>query len=460
MNQPANADIAMNPTRRARLVFLATALGTFIVTANVSTMNVAFPDLESTFSSTSRASLTWVLNAYTISFAALLIPSGRLADRFGRRQTFQAGLLVFACASILVGFGPTFPVVIVARVAQGIGGALVVPASLGLLLATTPDSDRMTVVAKWGAVTALGVATGPSIGAFIVDTLSWRWAFLLLPPFCALSYIAGNKSLPRTETDSDAPFPDVLGAILLAGAMAVLAFAIVQIRPWGWVSSGVLTSIGLASLLFGALLVRCRNHRAPALPLHLFRIRSLAFANLATAIQSGSLAASLLVNILWLTEGWGFSIFEAGLATAPSPIFVALIAPRIGRLGTRYGVRTFAVPGSFIWGIGQVLYATQVTPDANWIGLWLPVSLMIGLGVALTFPLVSAAAVANVDPAEFAVAGAINQVARQIGATVGIAILITLVGETGDLGSFQQAWWFVAAMGPIAALSVFLIGRT
>ncbi|MDG2023080.1 MAG: MFS transporter [Actinomycetota bacterium] len=449
-----------NNFKQTRLIFLSTALGAFLVTANVSTMNVAFPDLERTFTETSRGSLTWVLNAYTISFAALLIPAGRLADRFGRRRVFMIGLAVFALASLLVGAAPTFPVVVLARVAQGIGGALLTPASLGLLLAGTPDSARMATVAKWGSLTALGVATGPAVGALIVDAYGWRWAFLVLPPFCLLSYLTGRKTLPRTTPDANAPFPDVVGAVLLATSMALLAFSIIQVGPWGWSSSGVLIATSLSLILLAATLFKGRFHRAPALPTHLFRIRSLTMANIATAVQSAGLSASLLVNVLWLTQGWGYSIRTAGLATAPLPLFVALMAPLIGKLGTKYGVRRIAVPGSFSWGIGVLMYALFVTETPNYWALWLPASILVAIGVATTFPIVSAAAVGEVPPAEFAVGGSLNQVGRQVGATIGIAALITVVGQGTDLGSFQKAWFITAATGPVAALAVYLIGKT
>lgn len=453
---PAETDLA--DRRRSRLVFISTALGAFLVTANVSTMNVAFPDLARTFPLSSRGELTWVLNAYTISFAALLIPAGRLADRFGRRQMFMAGLGMFAASSVLVGVAPEFSLVIAARVAQGVAGALIAPSSLGLLLAGTDESARMATVAKWGAVTALGVATGPSIGAFIVDSMGWRWAFLLLPPFCLLAYVVGRGCLPRSATDRDAPLPDVLGATMLAGSMALLAFAIVQIRPWGWGSSGVAISVGASAGLFIVTLMRGRGHVAPALPTHLFALRSLSFANVATMLQAGGMSASMLVNILWLTEGWGYSITEAGLATAPLPIMVAFMAPAVGRLGSRYGVRVFAIPGSFAWALGLLLFALFVTSEPNFLALWLPASAIMAVGVATTFPIVSAAAVSEVGPADFAVAGAINQIGRQVGATVGVAALVTLVGDSGDLASFRQAWIYAAAMGPVSAIAVFFIG--
>ena len=442
---------------RARLVFLSTALGAFLVTANVSTMNVAFPDLEQTFVDTSRGSLTWVLNAYTISFAALLIPAGRLADRFGRRRVFMIGLAIFAVSSMLVGAAPNFSIVILARLIQGVGGALLTPASLGLLLAVTPDSARMTTVAKWGSLTALGVATGPAVGSLIVDSYGWRWAFLLLPPFCLLAYLTGKTTLPGNAPNDEAPFPDIVGALLLATSMALLAFSIVQVGPWGWTSQGVVGTLLLSLVLLVLTFVKGLKHKAPAIPTHLFRIQSLNMANLATAIQSAGLSASILVNVLWLTQGWGYSIRTAGLATAPLPLFVACLAPFVGKLGTRYGVRVIAVPGSFSWGIGVLMYALFVTETPNYWGLWLPASILVAIGVATTFPIISAAAVGEVPPEDFAVGGSLNQVGRQFGATIGVAALITVVGSGVDISAYHNAWFVTAATGPLAALAVFFI---
>ena len=192
----------------------------------------------------------------------------------------------------------------------------------------------------------------------------------------------------------------------------------------------------------------------------MFKIRTFRWANVATLAQSGALGASLLVNILWLTEGWGYSILEAGLATLPSPLLVAVLAPWVGRWGSRYGIRRFAIPGALAWAGGQVLYALLVSNEPNWLFMWLPVSLLVGVGVATTFPLISAAAVADIEPANYAVAGAINQIGRQFGATIGVAALITLVGESGNLGSFQSAWLAVGAMGPVAAIATIFVGDT
>ena len=242
--------------------------------------------------------------------------------------------------------------------------------------------------------------------------------------------------------------------------MALLAFAIVQVGPWGWASPGVACTLVLSVVLTILTFIKGRKHKAPAIPTHLFRIRSLNMANLATALQSAGLSASILVNVLWLTQGWGYSIRTAGLATAPLPLFVACMAPYIGKLGTRHGVRVIAVPGSFAWGIGVLMYALFVTETPNYWGLWLPASLLVAIGVATTFPIISAAAVSEVPPEDFAVGGSLNQVGRQFGSTIGVAALITMVGSGADIEAFHNAWFVTAATGPIAALAVFFIRET
>ena len=444
----------MNHSRR---VFASSALGAFIVTANVSTMNVAFPDLERSFSDASRSDLTWVLNSYTITFAALLIPAGRLADRLGRRELFTAGLVVFGLASIAVGAAPSPEFMIAARIGQGVGGALVMPASLGLLLASTPVGQRTATVARWGSITALGVAAGPSLGALIIDLGGWRWAFLPLPLFCLASHLFGRGVLPDTVVDTHAPLPDLAGAVVLAGAMALLSFGIIQIRPWGLSSPGVVAALAGATALTVALVWRSLHHPSPALPVSLFPIRSFSAANAATAIQSGALSALLLVNVLWLTGGWGYPILQAGLATLPSPVIVALLAPVMGRLGTRFGVRAVAVPGSLIWTAGVSCYLLFVGEEPDFWVAWVPAALLVAIGIAMTFPLVSAAAVVDVPPAQFSVASGVNNVGRQLGATIGVATLVAILGEGARLDNFHQAWLVVALAGPAAAIALLFL---
>lgn len=443
--------------RTARRVFFASAMGAFLVTANVSTMNVAFPDLSATFPNASRGDLTWVLNVYTIAFAALLIPAGRLADRFGRRELFSIGLAVFALSSLAVGAAPSLPFMLAARVVQALGGALVTPSSLGLLLASTPVSQRTATVARWGSMTALGVAAGPSLGALIIDVGGWRWAFLPLPVLSLGAFLLGRGALPDTVTDPDAPLPDLAGAVLLAGSMALLSFGIIEIRPWGLFSGGVIGALVGAVTLGVALVLRSRRHPAPALPVTLFRIRSFTAANLATTVQSGALSATLLVNILWLTGGWHYSVFLAGLATLPSPVVVALIAPTMGRLGTRYGVRAIAVPGSLVWALGICGYLFLVQDEPNFWIAWFPAAVVVAVGIAMTFPLVSAAAVVDVPPNQFAVAGGVNNVGRQLGATIGVAVLISVLGDGVHLSAFRSAWLIVALAGPVSCLALLLL---
>jgi hypothetical protein len=241
--------------------------------------------------------------------------------------------------------------------------------------------------------------------------------------------------------------------------MALIAFSIVQIRPWG-VSFGVQTAFILGVLIFVVVILRSRNHGAPAVPLKLFRIQTFLWANIATLIQSFSLSASLLVNILWLTGGWEYSIAMAGLATTASPLLVAILAPVAGRYGSYLGIRRFAIPGALAWGIGHLLYVILITDRPSWLFIWLPVSLLIAVGVATTFPLVSAAALVDVGPSDYAVAGAVLQVARQFGATIGVASLISLVGNSAELGAYKAAWLVMAISGGVSAITLIFVGDT
>ena len=278
--------------------------------------------------------------------------------------------------------------------------------------------------------------------------------------FCLASYLFGRRALPDTAVDPEARLPDLAGAVMLAAAMALLSYGIIQIRPWGWSSTGVAAALGASVVLTVALVLRSRHHPAPALPMNLFPIRSFSAANAATTIQSGALSATLLVNVLWLTGGWGYSIFQAGMATLPSPIVVALLAPTMGRLGSRYGVRAIAIPGSLVWMTGVGFYALFVGEEPNFLLHWLPGALLVAVGISMTFPLVTAAAVSDVPPAQFAVAGGVNNVGRQLGATLGVAALVSIIGDGVHLSSFRHAWIAVALAGPLAAGCLLLMPAT
>jgi MFS family permease len=225
--------------RRWRWVLLSTGLGSWLVTASLSTINVAFPELQERFSDYSLQTLSWVVTSYTIAFGALLIPSGRIADRYGRRLVFNYGLALFAAGALLSALSPSLGLLITGRVLQGVGGAVIVPASLGLLLEVSDDRDRLRSVTLWSVSNTVGGASGPTLGALVVNAGGWRGTFFFGAVAAAITWLIGRKHLPRSGPGSEDAAIDVFGVVLTAFAMAAITLAVAEGNSWGWTSGAV-----------------------------------------------------------------------------------------------------------------------------------------------------------------------------------------------------------------------------
>jgi EmrB/QacA subfamily drug resistance transporter len=435
-------------------VFAVTVTGAFVVALDLSIVNVAFPSIEASFADASTATLSWVLSAYSVVFGALLLGAGRIADRSGRRLTFLVGLGVFTLGSLLCGAATSPALLIGGRVVQAVGAALLMPSSLALLLSATPERLRTTAVATWGGISALAVACGPSIGAVLVDAGGWRWAFLVNLPVLAVAAIATTRVVPESRTGG--PPPDGVGIAMVSVSVAALALAITQGPDWGWTSAGV-AGAAVAALALGSLAVRrARSHPAPAVDLGILSNRTIALANAGTVLYAIGFFAMLLGNVLFLTSVWGWSTLAAGLAVTPGPIVVALLSRGTGRLASRIGFRPLLVAGPLVFAAAQLWSAAMVPLDPDYLRWWLPQTLVTGLGVALTFPVLSAAAVSGLAPASFAAGGAINQTARQVGAVLGVAVLVAVLGTPASLADahdrYRIAWAICAAAAVGSAL--------
>ena len=330
--------------QRSTKVLLVTAVAVFMGFLDVTIVNVAFPDIESDFPEASRADLSWVLNAYNIVFAALLVPAGRLADLVGRRRMFLIGVGAFVAASVLCGLAGSPELLVAARVLQAAAGAILVPTSLALLLPEFPAAKRATAVAIWSATGAVAAALGPSLGGVLVEEAGWRWVFFLNVPI-GLAALLPARRLLRETRDPGAVLPDVLGSLLLVAGVGLLALGIVKGADWGWGSPRVVGSLAAAAVLLPTVLLRSARHPAPVIELGLFRARSFAVANAGMFGFSTAFYALLLCNVLFLTEVWGYSILEAGFAVTPGPLMAAASAPLGGRLADRFGQRVVAAPG-------------------------------------------------------------------------------------------------------------------
>ncbi|HZT67162.1 MAG TPA: DHA2 family efflux MFS transporter permease subunit [Acidimicrobiales bacterium] len=444
-----------------RAVFAVTALGAFMASLDLSIVNVAFPALARSFPTAPRAGLAWVITAYAIVYAALLVTAGRTADRLGRRKVFFIGLGVFTTGSALCGLAPSLALLVAGRVGQGAGAALLLPASLGLLLEAYPGESRSQAVALWGGVGALAVATGPSLGAALITAAGWRSAFFVNLPVGLVAWAVGRRVLPADEPSGRPAPPDYPGVLLVTASLAGLVLAVSEGSDWGWTDPRILGA-ALGALALGAVFIRrCLRHAEPVLDLSLFRHRSFSVANAATLVYAMGFFAMLLGNILFLTGVWHYSILRAGLAVTPGPLVVAVVSGPAGRVASRRGFRPVLLAGFAVFAAGLSWYATQIGLRPEYLARWLPATLITGLGIGLTFPVLSATAVASLHASRFAVGSAVNQTSRQVGGALGVAVLVAILasstGPASALQHFRHLWTYAAAMAALAGGITFLL---
>jgi EmrB/QacA subfamily drug resistance transporter len=448
---------------RRWLVLLVTSLAVYMVFLDGTIANIAFPAIRRSFPSASLATLSWVLNAYSIVFASLLLSSGRVADVVGRRRVFFLGLLVFCAGSAACGAAPTEGVLIGARAAQAIGASLMLPASLALVLAEFPPTMRATAVGVWGAVGAVAAASGPSLGGLIVDRVDWRWVFYVNLPIGIVAWLAGRRLLREARDDSATRWPDAVGVVLVTLAVGALSLGIVQGTDWGWGDPRIVGAFAAAAVLVPLVVLRAARHPAPVIDLALFRVRSFAVANVATVLFATAFSAMLLSGVLFLTGVWHYSILEAGLAVSPGPLFAAAFAPPAGRLADRFGHRAVLVPGALVFALGIGLYLTRVTPVPDYAGTWLLAACVTGIGVGLTLPTLGSSAAASLPPARFGSGSAVSNTSRQVGSVLGVSLLVVVLGNvTGGtaLAAFQRGWTMMLILAVATGVVCVVMGRT
>ncbi len=461
----SNSPVAGAPVRVVNpwMVLASTSLAVFAVFLDTTILFVAFSAIGASFSSVDTASLSWVLNAYTIVFAALLIPAGKLADRIGRRRTFLAAVVVFTVASAACGLAPSAAVLVVARMLQAIGAAALVPSSLALVLQTFPRSKIPVAVAIWSAVGAVAGAVGPTLGALVIDHLGWRWAFYINLPVGLISLVLGRRVLVEGREATPARFPDPATILLLIGGLAAMAYAVVESTAWGVVSTRFVTVFGTSIVLIGAFIARCRRVPNPLLDLSLFASPSFRLANAATFVFSIGFSAMFLSNVLFLTRVWGYSIVRAGLVVSVGPLIVATTAPWFGRLAGRVGQRALLIPGGLIWASGGLLLLLNATTSPHYLTQYLPAVVLTGLGVSLCLPQLASASVQGLPADSFGSGAAVNQAIRNLGATLGVALVVAFTSDltpADALDRFHHVWWLLAASGACVTTISLLLPRS
>ena len=445
--------------KRRALVTTVLIAGVFLASLDLFIVNLAFPDIARDFDGTPLADMSWILNAYAIVFAALLVPAGRWADRAGRKRGFLLGLAVFTIASAASAAAPTLEVLVGARVLQAAGAALMMPTSLGLLIPEFPAERRAAVVALWAAAGGVAAAAGPPLGGVLVEA-SWRWVFLINIPIGLVALVAGARSL-REIRDPSGERPDVLGGALLAGSIASLVGAIVKGPDWGWGDTRVVALLAAAAILVALVVARSRAHPAPVVEPELVRIRSTALANLAAMLFFAGFGALLLGSVLFLTGVWGESTLSAGLMVAPGPAMAALFSVPAGLLGERFGARLVGAAGASIIALSAIWWVSVMGAEPDYAGTFLAPFMVGGMGVGLSIPSITGVATAALPPTRFATGTALVGMSRQIGAALGVAVLVAIVGTPAPgeaVAALGHAWLFVAGAMGATAVAMLLTG--
>jgi EmrB/QacA subfamily drug resistance transporter len=443
-----------------RSVLLIASFGAFLAFLDATIVNVAFPSIRESFPDTTISGLSWVLNAYNIAFAAFLIPFGRVADLLGRRRCFAWGVAIFTVGSLACAASPSVELLVGFRTLQALGAALLVPASLALVVAAFPAERRVHAVGLWGAAAAVAAGLGPPIGGVLVEAGGWRWAFLINLPFGVLAYLLARRRLVESRAPGRRRLPDIRGALLLALALGLLTLGIVQGNDWGWTSAATLGAFLAAAAALAGFVVSSRRHRSPLLDPALLRIRPFAVGSVATVAAGKGFFAYLLTNILWLTYVWDYSILLAGSALVPGALVAAVVAAVLGPHAARLGYRPLVVLGSLVWALSYLWYATQVGVTPAFLTEWLPGQLLSGIGVGVTLPLLASAGLAAVPGGRYATASAFVSSARQVGGVLGIAVLVLIIGTptaSNVVTNLRHGWWLsVWCFLGCAALSLFL----
>jgi EmrB/QacA subfamily drug resistance transporter len=428
---------------RGAKVLALTSIGVTLVSLDISIVNVAFGAIAKDFPE-SRRTLTWVFSAYNIAYAAGLLTAGRLADAFGRKRAFLTGLSIFMVGSLLCAFAPSALMLVAARAVQAIGGAVLTPSSLALVLPEFPVEKRSAAIGVWGAVGAVAAASGPTVGGFLVDTFTWHAVFLINIPLCILAIAVGTKLLRESRDETAPRTVDYFGAILAVFGVGLLTLMIVQSDEWGWVTQRALFVLVLALGFLVAFVMRCRVVAHPVLDLKLLKLPFVTAAAISGFGFTMGFFSLIFVNTQWLQTVWNYSPSKSGLAGIPGPVMAAIVAAPAGRLAQRVGHGKVVATGAVILCSGNLFLSYWITDTPNYLTHYLPVMVYTGIGVGLCISTISSSATAFLPQPKFAMGSALNNTARQIGAALGVAlvssILVSALAKNQYLDGFHTAW--------------------
>jgi EmrB/QacA subfamily drug resistance transporter len=465
--RPRAASAAAAPSR----VLVVVCAAVVMASLDLFIVNVALPDIGRDLGEHDLGTLSWILNGYAIVYAMLLVPAGRIADRYRRKDGFLLGLAVFTAASAACGLADGVDMLIAFRLVQAAGAALLTPTSLSLVLAAYPPERRSGAVRAWTAVGGFAAALGPVVGGLLV-AVSWRWVFFVNVPIGLAALVAGWFTLPQAP-GHPVPRPDLAGVLLATAGVGLFTYGLVEGgqtgsgggSDWsGWTSPAVLAALAAAAVLLAGFVLHCLRHHNPLIDPALFRVRAFTGASTVAFLFSTAFGGMLLSAVLWMQDDWGWSALRTGLAIAPGPVMVPVFSFLVaGRLIARFGSGPVIAAGSTVFGVGLLSWAVAMGVRPDYPADLLTGMLLTGVGVGLTLPTLMAAAAGSLPAHAFATGSATVTMLRQVGTAVGVAVLVAVLGTPGTaaarLAAFQRGWTVLAVLALLAAGSGWALLR-
>ena len=449
--------------RRKWWTLAAVSFGLFMIMLDNTVVNVALPSIQEDLGA-DLSELQWIVTGYALSFAALMLIGGKLADAYGRRLLFVIGIVVFTGASLWCGLADSGDMLIAARVVQGGGAALMNPATLSIIAATFAPKERGMAIGIWAGVSALALAIGPLVGGLLTQHLSWHWIFFVNIPVgvvaIAASYLFITESKDETHVSLDLP-----GLATSALGLFTLTYGLIEANTYGWTSARILGSFAVAVVSLTAFVVIERRRRSPMLDLSLFRSGTYAGANIAMLLVALSMFGVFFFVSLYMQNVLGYSAVQAGAAFLPMTILIILVAPVAGKASDKFGSRWLMTIGMVLIGV-QLLYLSQLGADASFWNL-LPGFLIGGLGMAITMTPTAAAATRAVPVEKSGVGSAVLNAMRQVGGSIGIALMGAIVaaeasgrpGLEGFMAGFERSLLVAAVIAFAGSIVAFALVR-
>jgi EmrB/QacA subfamily drug resistance transporter len=415
-----------NPETRKWWTLAAVAFGLFMIMLDNTVVNVALPSIQRDLG-VGLSELEWIVTGYALSFAALMLTGGKLADMMGRRRIFVLGIVIFTAASFLCGIASSSEVLIGARVLQGVGAALMNPATLSIISATFPPRERGTAIGIWAGVSALALAIGPLVGGLLTQHVGWEWIFFVNIPVGIVGIAASYLFIDESKDMSHEQRLDLPGLLTSGIGLFALTYGLIEANTYGWTSGRILGAFAVAVVSLVAFVLLERHQRLPMLDLSLFRSGTFTGANLVVLLVAFAMFGIFLFLSLYLQNVLGYSAVQTGAAFLPMTILIILIAPIAGRATDRIGSRWLMTVGMTLIG-GQLLYLSTISVDTSYWDI-LPALLVGGVGMALTMTPSAAAAIRSVPVDKSGVGSAVLNSFRQVGGSIGIAVMGAIVAH-------------------------------